>query len=45
MNYLVREKYFGTAYGIIEAFCNVGGLIGPLVIGDILNTNLTDETE
>lgn len=39
VNYLVREKYFGTAYGIIECCCNVGLLIGSLVIGDILNSN------
>ena len=40
INYLVKERHFGTAYGIIEAFCNLGQLIGSLVIGSILNTDL-----
>lgn len=39
VNYLVKERHFGTAYGIIESFCNVGLLIGSLSIGFILNTN------
>jgi MFS family permease len=39
VNYLVREKYFGTAYGIIEAFCNVGLFLGPLIIAKILGTD------
>ena len=45
INYLIKEKYFGTAYGIIESLSNVGLFIGPLVIGDILNTDISDETE
>jgi predicted MFS family arabinose efflux permease len=39
VNYLVKERHFGTAYGLIEAFCNVGLLIGSLLMGSILNTN------
>jgi hypothetical protein len=45
INYLIKEKYFGTAYGIIESLSNVGLFIGPLVIGDILNTDIINETE
>lgn len=37
VNYLVKEKYFGTAYGILEAISNIGLTIGPLIIGDILD--------
>jgi MFS family permease len=39
VNYLVKERYFGTAYGIIESCCNVGSLAGSLLIGFILNTH------
>jgi len=38
INYLVSESNFGTAYGLIEAACNVGHILGSLVIGSILNT-------
>ena len=37
INYIVKEKYFGTAYGILETACNLGMIIGSLLIGLILN--------
>ena len=37
------EKYFGTAYGILQAISNVGMTVGPLLIGDILDTDSTSE--
>ncbi len=37
INYIVKEKYFGTAYGILETGCNLGMIIGSLLIGYILN--------
>ena len=37
VNYIVKEKYFGTAYGLVESASNVGYLIGSLALGDILN--------
>lgn len=46
INYLVSESYFGTAYGLIEAACNVGHILGSLVIGSILNIHVgLDEDE
>ena len=42
VNYLVKEKYFGTAYGIIESATNIGMFVGSLLIGDILNTNYAE---
>lgn len=38
VNYIVNESTFGTAYGIIEACCNIGHILGSLIIGTILNT-------
>jgi MFS family permease len=37
VNYIVHEKYFGTAYGFIESSTNIGYLFGSLTLGDILN--------
>lgn len=37
VNYIVKELYFGTAYGLIESATNVGYILGSLLIGDILN--------
>lgn len=46
INYLVSEWNFGTAYGLIEASCNVGHILGSLVIGSILNSLIDiDEAE
>lgn len=39
VNYLVKEKYFGTAYGIIESSCNSGLFLGSLGISSILNND------
>jgi MFS family permease len=39
VNYLVKEKYFGTAYGILQAVSNTGLAIGPLIIGDLLDAD------
>jgi hypothetical protein len=33
----VKEKYFGTAYGILETACNLGMIIGSMLVGFILN--------
>lgn len=40
VNYIVKETYFGTAYGLVETATNIGYLIGSLAIGDILNKDL-----
>lgn len=37
INYIVKEKYFGTAYGILQTACNLGMIIGSLLVGYILN--------
>ena len=37
VNYLIKERHFGTAYGIIQSISNIGLFVGPLVIGDILD--------
>lgn len=42
VNYIVKEKYFGTAFGILQALSNVGSTIGPLIIGDILDSGIKD---
>lgn len=33
VNYIVPEKYFGTAYGILQAIGNLGNALGPIMIG------------
>jgi hypothetical protein len=38
VNYLVKEKYFGSAYGIIESAGNLGLFAGTYFISLILNT-------
>ena len=43
VNYIIPEKYFGTAYGILQAISNVGTTIGSLVIGNILDTDSVNE--
>lgn len=40
VNYIVKEKYFGTAFGILQALSNFGSTIGPLIIGDILDSGI-----
>jgi|LauGreDrversion4_2_1035121.scaffolds.fasta_scaffold280623_1 predicted MFS family arabinose efflux permease len=45
VNYIVKEDYFGTAYGLLESATNVGYLIGSLTLGNILNINLGPEAE
>jgi MFS family permease len=45
VNYIVKEKYFGTAYGLVESATNVGYLFGSLALGDILNKDLGKEAE
>lgn len=45
VNYIVKEKYFGRAYGLVESATNVGYLIGSLAVGDILNSSLGQEEE
>jgi len=45
VNYIVKEDYFGTAYGFIESSTNIGYLIGSLALGDILNIDLGPESE
>ena len=37
INYIVKERYFGTAYGILETACNLGMMIGSVIVGFILN--------
>lgn len=37
VNYIIKEKYFGTAFGILTAVGNIGAFAGPLIIGDILD--------
>lgn len=39
VNYLVKEKYFGTAYGLLQSIENLGLAIGPLIIGDLLDSD------
>eukprot|EP00347_Sterkiella_histriomuscorum_P010927 403374398 len=41
VNYIVKEKYFGTAFGILQALGNIGSTIGPLIIGDILDQGVS----
>lgn len=43
VNYIVKERYFGTAYGIIEAVGNIGLFFGPLIIGAILDKNKNED--
>jgi MFS family permease len=45
INYIVKERYFGTAYGILETASNIGMIIGSLAIGEILNIEKGKETE
>ncbi len=45
VNYIVKEDFFGTAYGLIESATNVGYLIGSLTLGDILNKTIGTEEE
>jgi hypothetical protein len=33
----VSEKYYGTAYGILESISNMGKIIGPILIGATLD--------
>jgi len=40
VNYIVKEKYFGTAFGILQSISNIGSSIGPLIIGDILDSGI-----
>jgi MFS family permease len=37
VNYIVKERYFGTAYGILETACNLGMILGSVIVGLILN--------
>ena len=39
INYLVPEKFYGTAYGILQSIGNLGNSLGPLVIGFILDSS------
>ena len=39
LNYLIKEKNFGTAFGILQSFQNLGLTVGPLAIGGILGPN------
>ena len=43
VNYLVKEKYFGTAYGIIESACNLGLFAGSFFISLILNNHRRED--
>lgn len=36
IQYVVGEKHLGTAYGLIQAFQNIGATIGPLIFGSIM---------
>jgi MFS family permease len=37
VNYIVKERYFGTAYGILETAGNLGMILGSVIVGSILN--------
>jgi MFS family permease len=43
--YLIPEKHYGVAYGILESIKNLGLSIGPLVIGTILDEEVVDASE
>ena len=45
VNYIVKEKHFGTAYGIIESMSNIGLFVGPLLIGSILECDMKNQSE
>lgn len=37
VNYIIKEKHYGTAYGILQAVGNLGLTLGSLLIGGILD--------
>lgn len=37
VNYIVPEKHYGLAYGIMQALANIGQATGPILIGSLLD--------
>lgn len=38
VNYVIQEKLYGTAYGILQSVGNFGSSVGPLIIGGVLDS-------
>ena len=43
VNYIVPEKLYGTAYGILQSIGNIGNSVGPIIIGSILDSSNPEE--
>mmetsp|Transcript_26619 Transcript_26619/g.25684 ORF Transcript_26619/g.25684 Transcript_26619/m.25684 type:complete len:99 (+) Transcript_26619:265-561(+) len=45
INYIISEKYYGTAYGIVQAVGTCGHAVGSLILGYILDIDTLEGGE